>query len=571
MRISLPEQTWLDYEPATFGSRGVAFAIDLCLRWLIFLLLIILFYALLSGLTLASVLDKAVSGAHNFFLAVFIFLFFLLEWVYQLYFDVFCDGVSPGKKLLGLRVVDERALPVTWQQSFIRTLLRVVDLLPGPALTAFVCMVISKKCQRVGDIAAKTIVVHEIRDTAKNDLRPRYTGKEILLPLELFNLLEKFLQRSAALGPEAREKISASLASRLSGYTTCPQNMNTFERREGWLRSIYAQARPVRAGAHEQREDAERWKALGEELPRIEETLAALTQPGMSFNAPQLLAVGRAYQTLCQRYAYLSTYYPDSPPARAAARLVRWGRRLIYGKRLKYVIKANVPVLTRVSYSFLQLKAHFSLALCLFVLGAGAAWLLVQLNPEFGWRFLSEEAAADLAQGKLWTDKIQGMNSIASSQIMTNNIQVSLIAFALGVTGGVGTVVVMLFNGAMIGGVFSALTRYGMAGKLFNFVAAHGFLELSVIFVAAGCGLYFADALIRPGFQTRARALQKNAAACIELMLFNAVALIVAGLVEGHVSPHLNLALEIKLVLGLLLFCTYWSILLLPALRNTRG
>jgi uncharacterized membrane protein SpoIIM required for sporulation len=101
-----------------------------------------------------------------------------------------------------------------------------------------------------------------------------------------------------------------------------------------------------------------------------------------------------------------------------------------------------------------------------------------------------------------------------------------------------------------------------MSWKLGEFILAHGFLELSVIFVAGGCGLYIGDAIINPGTRTRRRALQEHALVAADVIVYSAVWLILAGLVEGFVSPQESVPWGIKLGVGLLLGGAYWITLI---------
>ena len=152
---------------------------------------------------------------------------------------------------------------------------------------------------------------------------------------------------------------------------------------------------------------------------------------------------------------------------------------------------------------------------------------------------------------------------------MTNNIQVSILAFTLGIAGGFGTILVLVFNGASLGGIFAALSHYGMAHRLFNFVVAHGFLEMSIIAVAAGCGLALGDALLHPRDLTRVKSLQLRGRALFDLIIFSSMGLVVAGLVEGFVSPYEQLPTAVKLIFGLALGAAYWLTLLAPFAPRT--
>src|SRR5258708_38763389 len=89
---------------------------------------------------------------------------------------------------------------------------------------------------------------------------------------------------------------------------------------------------------------------------------------------------------------------------------------------------------------------------------------------------------------KMWTDSVVGISPLASSAIMTNNLTVSFVAFAGGITAGLFTVYMMVFNGVMIGAVGTACWLGGMSLPLWSFVAPHGVLELPAIFIAGGAG-----------------------------------------------------------------------------------
>jgi len=101
-----------------------------------------------------------------------------------------------------------------------------------------------------------------------------------------------------------------------------------------------------------------------------------------------------------------------------------------------------------------------------------------------------------------------------------------------------------------------------MFGGLAEFVAAHGFIELSVIFLAGGCGLYMGDGLFRPGLQTRQAALVERGQDAVQLVLGCVPLLILAGIIEGFISPsglHWGVKLGVGLSTGVLLYY-YWLV-----------
>lgn len=136
-----------------------------------------------------------------------------------------------------------------------------------------------------------------------------------------------------------------------------------------------------------------------------------------------------------------------------------------------------------------------------------------------------------------WWEELNRENQIGASQIMTNNIQVTIYTFAFGAMFGVGTLFFLAYNGANIGSVLALTYRAGFGNDLVTFMAGHGVIELSCIFIAGGAGLLIGSALIMPGDLSRADALKTRGKDAIRLMMGVAVLLVLAGVIEGFISP----------------------------------
>src|SRR5205807_5829472 len=104
---------------------------------------------------------------------------------------------------------------------------------------------------------------------------------------------------------------------------------------------------------------------------------------------------------------------------------------------------------------------------------------------------------------EMWTHSIVGIKPLASSAIMTNNISVGFLSFAFGITAGLGTIYMMVFNGVMLGVIGMACHLSGMSLQLWGFVASHGVLELPSIFIAGGAGFSVAAGFLFPGYLPR--------------------------------------------------------------------
>ena len=140
---------------------------------------------------------------------------------------------------------------------------------------------------------------------------------------------------------------------------------------------------------------------------------------------------------------------------------------------------------------------------------------------------------------------------LASSQIITNNIRVAAIAFAGGMTAGVLTLWIILQNGLMLGGVGALFAHANFGLDFWATIAPHGVLELTAIQIAGGAGLLLAGAIVAPGRARRVDALVRNARRAATLIVGTAGMLVVAGTIEGFVSPQ-RLSPAVRIGIGLL-------------------
>lgn len=130
-----------------------------------------------------------------------------------------------------------------------------------------------------------------------------------------------------------------------------------------------------------------------------------------------------------------------------------------------------------------------------------------------------------------------GERGAFSVEIFVNNIRVAFAAFAGGVTGGLLTVAALLYNGVFIGAITGMAIEAGYTGPFFELVLPHGVLELSCIVVAGTAGLRLGWAFVDPGRRARRVAVAIEARATVDLVLGTAALLVVAGLVEGFLTP----------------------------------
>ena len=143
--VETPEGIDIQADLAGVSPRALAYSLDLLIRTIVIILFSI-----------------AVSFLSEFGVGLILIFSFVLEWFYPVYFEVMHRGQTPGKKRLNLAVVNADLTPVRWEASIIRNLLRTVDLMPFFYQFGVLSICLSSRCQRLGDIAADTLVVHRL-------------------------------------------------------------------------------------------------------------------------------------------------------------------------------------------------------------------------------------------------------------------------------------------------------------------------------------------------------------------------------------------------------------------------
>ena len=164
-----------------------------------------------------------------------------------------------------------------------------------------------------------------------------------------------------------------------------------------------------------------------------------------------------------------------------------------------------------------------------FVLGLGEPGFIELLVPQ---RIISQ-----VEQGQVWFKGLYTVAPQASTLIMTNNISVTFLTFAAGITFGLGTLYLLALNGLLLGTVAVLCFKYGLSEEFWSFVLPHGSLELTAIFIAGGAGLILGNALVDPGPYRRSEKLSVASKRAVKLALGCVPVLLLAGLIEAFFSP----------------------------------
>jgi uncharacterized membrane protein SpoIIM required for sporulation len=199
------------------------------------------------------------------------------------------------------------------------------------------------------------------------------------------------------------------------------------------------------------------------------------------------------------------------------------------------------------------------LAVVVFVVGGLAGVALTLQDPDFQLKVLGPKMVQTIQRKQMWTHSIISVKPLASSEIMTNNMTVSFMTYAAGITAGIGTLYMMFFNGLLMGVIGTACRLSGMSLSLWSFVAPHGALELPAIFLAGGAGFKIAHGLLFPGMLPRKDSLAMAGREATTLVVGTVPILIIAGTIEAFVSPT-GLAVPLKFAMSgalLVLLCAY--------------
>jgi uncharacterized RDD family membrane protein YckC len=162
--IDTPEQVGLEYSVAGVGSRFVAALLDALIIMAFFLLEVLALALIGAASSVSPAAGSLTESAGKWFLAFVVFINFAIVWGYFALFEAYWHGQTPGKRAMKLRVIKDSGRQITLFEALARNLMRVVDYLPSLYLVGVITMLCNRRNQRVGDLVAGTIVVHERLD-----------------------------------------------------------------------------------------------------------------------------------------------------------------------------------------------------------------------------------------------------------------------------------------------------------------------------------------------------------------------------------------------------------------------
>ncbi len=268
--------------------------------------------------------------------------------------------------------------------------------------------------------------------------------------------------------------------------------------------------------------------------------------------------LGALYRAAAADLAFARRRFPRDPLTGRLEALVLRGRAAVYARagRRRSVWRFFV----RGYWRRLAERPAILLAawLCLLVpAAAGAAWAAADPATAAGLVPAQFQAAADPpASGRNYG---AGEGAAFSAAVMTNNIRVTLVAFAGGIAFGVLTVLPIAFNGLLVGVLAGLAVGAGHGAAFLRLISSHGPLELSCIVCGGVAGLRMGWALVRPGPRRRGAALRAEARPAIEIAAGTAPILVICGLAEGFLTGP-GIPLPVQVAIGLTLAGTFWTL-----------
>ena len=196
---------------------------------------------------------------------------------------------------------------------------------------------------------------------------------------------------------------------------------------------------------------------------------------------------------------------------------------------------------------------YVAASLMITLASGGLGLILTTTRPEFMRHSLGPQMIATMERHEMWTHSIVSVAPMETSAIMTNNLSVSFITFAGGITFGLFTLFSLFNNGMMLGVIGAACHHYGMSLSLWSFVAAHGSLELPSIIIAGAAGLRLGHAMLFPAGYRWKDSVARGGIEATRLVSGIIPLLVIAGCLEGFLSPS-QAPVALKFIVGGMLF-----------------
>jgi uncharacterized membrane protein SpoIIM required for sporulation len=284
-------------------------------------------------------------------------------------------------------------------------------------------------------------------------------------------------------------------------------------------------------------------QALWDELTEVMDDLER-PRAKRRLESQRLVAFPGQYRRLCSHYALARSRGFSPMLLDYLHRMVVRGHRLLYKRASVWGWRVLNFVLFGFPQAFRRHLGAFSVSLIFFLLPALLMGTACYLQEDMIYSVMGQEQVADMESAYNPDNEHPGRSEKRQSDTdfkmfgyyIFNNIGIGFRTFALGIMLGIGTLVILIFNGVVIGGVAGHLTRLGFIETFWPFVSGHGAFELTAIVICGGAGLLLGRAVVAPGPQGRVHTLKANALEALQLVLGAGLMLVVAAFIEAFWS-----------------------------------
>jgi len=266
------------------------------------------------------------------------------------------------------------------------------------------------------------------------------------------------------------------------------------------------------------------------------------------------------YRRICHDLAVASERRYSPRLVDRLNRLALAGHRILYVHDLALASRVTRFLARDFARAVRRDRRPILVALALFVGPALVFFVAVGLAPELVYSLMTPdrvrefEAMYDPAATRIGSNRESAEDLMMFGFYVYNNVGIAFRAFAGGLVLGLGSVVVLVLNGVLLGGVAAHIGHLGFEQTFFSFVIGHGAFELTAIVISGAAGLELGWALVAPGPRSRLEALRRAGARAIELVWGVFAMLLAAALIEAFWSSKTNVDASLKFVVGALLW-----------------
>jgi len=282
------------------------------------------------------------------------------------------------------------------------------------------------------------------------------------------------------------------------------------------------------------------------------------------------------YRQVLHDHALAAARFPGTAAARRLSALALAGTHCLQRDErrptggLRAFVSRTFPLAFRRQLPYLATMAGLFLSTALMGL------FLATARPAIGLTLVGPGTIEQLKRGELWTEQLFRLTpssahaSVFASLIAANNMKVAITAWAGGALAGLGALWVVLLNGFTLGAIVGLTSHYGLAGRLLDFAAAHGPLEITLILTTAAAGLQMGRALVAASDRPRSEVLRAAGQDALVVLAGCLPWFLLLGVIEARLSPLPWLPTSFKVLFGIAVWALFLVVATNPSLREDK-